>query len=56
LTKRLASLALIGAAAATFVLPATSASAACGTFTPVCPDVAVAQICHTYGTYEICVP
>jgi hypothetical protein len=46
----------MGAAAATFALPATSASAACGTFNPVCPVISVSQVCVPYGTFEICVP
>jgi hypothetical protein len=60
-SKRIARLALLGAAAASFALPATPASAHCNwTFPRECIETitasAVAPICHDIGTFTYCVP
>jgi hypothetical protein len=60
LTKNIARLALVGAAAAAFALPATPASACAGTFVQQCVENLVgtpAPICLDPSTIApICVP
>lgn len=58
MTKRLARLALVGAAAAAFAVPAAPANAAtCGTFAPQCDAIlAAVGACVPLGTFEICAP
>ncbi|HEV2889246.1 MAG TPA: hypothetical protein VGX28_02635 [Frankiaceae bacterium] len=61
MTKRFAGLALAGAAALTFVLPATSASASCQFTEPLaeCVKDLVSTVgpavgCVPVGTFELC--
>lgn len=59
MTKRFAGLALAGAAAVTFVLPATPASACSWTFPQQCVEdilaSAVSEVCVPFGTFTYCV-
>ena len=58
MTKRILGLALAGAAAASFALPATPAKAACHrTFPEECVNqlLAVAAVCVPLGTFTYCV-
>lgn len=61
MTKRILGLALAGAAAASFALPATPANAACNwTFPRECVEqilssIAIADVCVPLGTFTYCV-